>query len=70
MDWRFIKTGIEVSDPYNTDYKAIDVLPQDPEYIGFNLYLCSRLAETTLASNATLNGTTVAVVPQMTNYNL
>ena len=46
---------------YNSDYKAFDVLPQDPEYIGFNLYLCSQLAETTLASDAVINTITVVV---------
>lgn len=46
---------------YNEEYKAYDVLPQDPEYIGFNLYLCSQLAQTTLASNAVLNANTIVV---------
>jgi len=46
---------------YNTDYKAYNVLPQDPEYIGFNLYLCNQLAQTTLSSAGVLNATTIVV---------
>lgn len=38
-----------------------DVYVQDPEYIGFNLYLCSQLAQTTLASNTSLNANTIVV---------
>ena len=55
-----VKTALNNSG-YNPTYNAIDVLPQDPEYIGFNLYLCSVLAQTTLASNAVLNANTVTV---------
>ena len=54
-------SNTSIDSSYNEDYQALDVLPQDPEYIGFNLYLCSQLAETTLASNATLNGNTIVV---------
>lgn len=46
---------------YNTSYNSINVLPQNPQYIGFNLYFTAQLASTTLASNATLNGTTIVV---------
>ena len=56
-----VQQGIQATGAYNPNYKCIDVLPQDPEYIGFNLYLCSQLAQTTLASNSTLNGTTIVV---------
>ena len=56
-----VQQGIEHTGAYNPNYKCIDVLPQDPEYIGFNLYLCSQLAQTTLASDSTLNGTTIVV---------
>lgn len=56
-----VQQGIQAVSAYNTAYKSIDVLPQDPEYVGFNLYFCSQLAQTTLASNATLNGTTIVV---------
>lgn len=61
MNSFLIAKGVEGTGAYNPDYKCIDILPQDPEYIGFNLYLCSQLAQTTLASNATLNGTTIVV---------
>lgn len=46
---------------FNNLYKAYNVLSQDPEYIGFNLYLCSQLAQTILASNSTLNANTIVV---------
>lgn len=58
---KMVQQGIKNCGAYNTDYNAIDVLPQDPEYIGFNLYLCSQLAQTTLASNSTLNANTIVV---------
>lgn len=58
---KMVQQGIQATNAYDTYYKSINVLPQDPEYVGFNLYLCSQLAQTTLASNATLNGTTIVV---------
>lgn len=56
-----VQQGVQSVGAYSSEYKSINVLPQDPEYIGFNLYLCSQLAQTTLASDTTLNGTTIVV---------
>lgn len=58
---KMVQQGVQSIGAYNAPYNCIDVLPQDPQYIGFNLYLCSVIAQTTLASNATLNATTVVV---------
>jgi galactitol-specific phosphotransferase system IIB component len=43
----YIEDGVENAlkdHGYNADYNSINVLPQDPEYISFNLYLSSTLA--------------------------
>jgi hypothetical protein len=50
-----------INDVHNESYSALDVLPQDPEYIGFNLYLYSQIAQTTLANNPSLYATTIVV---------
>lgn len=58
---KMVQQGIENMSAFDKNNNAISVLSQDPEYIGFNLYLCSKLAETTLSANTTLNATTVTV---------
>jgi len=61
MNSFLVAKGVEGTGAYNPDYKCIDVLPQDPEYIGFNLYLCNELGATTLAVLAVVDAYTVTV---------
>ena len=58
---KMIQQGIENMLAFDKTNNAISVLPQDPEYIGFNLYLCNILAETTLATLAVVNAKSVTV---------
>lgn len=60
----YIEEGVEKAlqdNGYNAPYNSINVLPQDPEYIGFNLYLCKDLGTTTLDVDVVVDEKTVTV---------